>query len=173
MNFRRYYIPNSIIFITNVVYNREPIFANAVYLNLFRETLHNTKALHPFIMLAYVFLPDHMHLLLKPTGASDFSKIMQSAKSYFTYVYKQKLGMNGRMNFWQKRFYDHIIRDEEDLAHHIDYIHYNPVKHGYVTRPEDWQHSSFLTWQQKSAYPARWGWTLPDALAAFNPADAE
>jgi len=173
MNFRRYYIPNSIVFITNVVHNREPVFANEVYLNLFRQTLHNTKELHPFTMIAYVFLPDHMHLLLKPTDASNFSKIMQSAKSYFTHSYKQKLGISGSMKFWQKRFHDHIIRDEEDFANHIDYIHYNPVKHGYVTQPEDWLHSSFSSWQQKGAYPDHWGWALPDTQISFNPDSAE
>jgi len=173
MNFRRYYIPNSIIFITNVVHNREAVFANETYLNLFRQTLHRTQELHPFTMLAYVFLPDHMHLLIKPTEASNFSKIMQSVKSNFTYAYKQKLGIRNSVKFWQKRFYDHIIRDEQDFAHHIDYIHYNPVKHGYVTRPEDWSNSSFSVWKEKGAYAEYWGWALPDTLAAFNADDVE
>ncbi len=102
-------------------------------------------------------LPDHMHLLIRPTGESSFSKIMQSAKSYFTHAYKEALGIEGSLKFWQKRFYDHVIRDEEDLANHLHYIHYNPVKHGYVTHPEDWPYSSFLAWQQKGAYPERCG----------------
>ncbi|MCE7987214.1 MAG: transposase [Caldilinea sp. CFX5] len=173
MNFRRYYIPNAIVFITNVVNLREPIFANETYLELFRSTLRNTQKLHPFDMIGYVFLWDHMHLLLRPTGASNFSQIMHSAKSYFTYSYKQRLGITGSMKFWQKRFYDHIIRDEEDFANHLHYIHYNPVKHGYVTRPEDWPHSSFLTWKQRGAYPDGWGWSLPDALTACQIGDVE
>jgi putative transposase len=77
---------------------------------------------------------------------------------------KRRLEIDGHLRFWQKRFWDHIIRDEEDLAQHLDYIHYNPVKHGLVTRPEEWQHSSFIAWQERGAYPEQWGWTLPGSL---------
>lgn len=164
MNFRRYYMPNSIVFITQVIHEREPIFRNAAHLELLKTVLRNVKALHPFDMLAYVFLFDHFHLLIRPTGASTFSKIMLSLKSNFTKQYKANIGVQGSMKFWQKRFRDHLIRDEIDFARHIDYIHYNPVKHGLVTRPEDWPHSSFLDWKEKEAYPDHWGWTLPDVL---------
>lgn len=120
------------------------------------------------MMIAFVFLPDHFHLLIKPTGASNFSKIMQALKGNFTKEYKDLVGVTGSMKFWQKRFADHIIRDEDDLAHHIHYIHYNPVKHGLVSRPEDWPDSSFLEWKHRGFYPERWGWSLPDALAGFQ-----
>jgi putative transposase len=173
MNFRRYYVPNSIVFITTVVNNREPIFAEPENLNLFRETLRATKALHPFTMIAYVFLPEHHHLMIRPTGSSSFSKIMQSAKSYFTHAYKQVRSLDGHFRFWQKRFYDHIIRDTTDLENHLHYIHYNPVKHGLVTRPEEWPHSSFLDWKKKGAYPDQWGWALPDALSTFTTDDVD
>jgi putative transposase len=173
MRFRRYYVPGAIVFLTVVVNRREPIFANETHLTLLRETLYNTKQLHPFVMLAYVFLPDHMHLLIRPTGESNFSKIMQSAKTYFTHAYKEAMSIEGGLKFWQKRFYDHVIRDEDDLANHLHYIHYNPVKHGYVTHPEDWPYSSFLAWKRKGAYPERWGWSLPDALASIQLGDLE
>jgi putative transposase len=168
MNFRRYYIPGSIVFITNVVHNREPVFAREADLNLLRHTLHRTQQLHPFLMIAYAFLPDHMHLMIRPTGASNFSQIMHSTKSYFTHAYKQVHGLEGSLRFWQKRFRDHLIRDADDFEHHLHYIHYNPVKHGYVTRPEAWLHSSFAAWKQKGAYPDRWGWSLPDAIEGFT-----
>ena len=173
MNFRRYYVPNAIVFITNVVHYREPLFANETYLNLFREVLRKTKELHPFNMVAYIFLPDHMHLMIRPTGTSNFSKIMHSAKSYFTHIYKKQIGFTGNMKVWQKRFRDHIIRDEQDFEHHINYIHYNPVKHGYVSRPEDWPHSTFASWKAKGSYPDKWGWSLPDSLRDFNVDDVE
>lgn len=168
MNIRRYYVPNAIVFITQVVHQREPVFANITYLNLLRTKLHAVKLLHPFTMLAYVFLADHFHLLIKPTGDSNISKIMQSIKVNFVYDYKQVLGIQGTMKFWQKRFWDHLIRDEEDFERHLDYIHYNPVKHGYASRPEDWPHSSFLYWKGKDVYPDHWGWSLPDTLKAFK-----
>lgn len=168
MNFRRYYLPNTIVFITNVVHQRAPIFANETYLELFRKTLRNVKQLYPFQMIAYVFLPDHMHLMIRPLETSNFSQIMKSVKGNFTYAYKQKTGISGSLKFWQKRFYDHLIRDETDFANHLHYLHYNPVKHGYVNRPEDWPHSSFLSWKQRGVYSERWGWSLPDEVATFD-----
>ena len=168
MNIRRYYVPNTFIFITQVVHQRSPVFANDTYLNLLRAKMHAVKELHPFSMLAYVFLPDHFHFMIRPTGASNFSQIMKSIKINFVYDYKQVLGINDTMKFWQKRFWDHIIRDEEDFERRLDYTHYNPVKHGYATRPEDWPHSSFLYWKEKGVYPDRWGWSLPDALKDFK-----
>jgi putative transposase len=76
MNFRRYYIPGSAIFITQVVQNREPIFHNPQNIVLLREILRNVKELHPFVMLGYVFLLDHFHLIIQPIGESNFSGIM-------------------------------------------------------------------------------------------------
>jgi len=160
-NIRRYYLPNRIVFITQVVHNRDPIFANEIYVALLREKLRIVKSLHPFAMLGYVFLPDHFHLLIKPTGASNFSRIMHSLKSNFTKEYKVMKNINGPMKFWQKRFWDYLIRDETYFEHHLHYIHYNPIKHGYVHRPEDWPNSSFLAWKERQAYPNQWGWTTP------------
>ena len=168
MNFRRYYVPNAIVFITQVVEERYPAFRNEIYLQLLRATLRQVKVLHPFSMLGYVFLPDHFHLLIRPTGESNFSQIMHSLKPNFTKAYKQATGVTGPMKFWQKRFYDHIIRDETDLHHHLDYIHFNPVKHGLVTKPEDWPHSSFLAWKERGAYPEQWGWQIPDTVTKLQ-----
>jgi len=162
MNFRRYYIPNSQVFITNVVYARQPVFQSEQHLALLRTVLHTVKEHHPFNMLAYVFLPDHFHIVIRPTGQSNFSQIMQSLKRNFTQQYKESTGITGRMKFWQKRFHDHIIRDEADFRHHVDYIHYNPVQHGYVQRPEDWPHSSFRHWQTSGYYAEGWGWREPE-----------
>jgi len=165
MDFRRYYVPNSIVFITQVVQDRQQVFGDEVYLALLLSTLRRVKALHPFAMLGYVFLPDHFHLLMKPTGGSTFSQIMHSLKPNFTKAYKQATNTTGSLKFWQKRFWDHIIRDERDFERHLDYIHYNPVKHRVVARPEDWLHSSFLRWKDRGAYPEEWGWTEPPTVA--------
>ena len=169
MNYQRYYIPNSIVFVTQIVHTRSPVFENDEIVELLRETLRNVKELHPFVMLGYVFLPDHFHLLFRPTGDSNFSQIMHSLKPNFTKVYKELVNVSGRMKFWQRRFYDHIIRDEIDLHHHLDYIHYNPVKHGLVNKPEDWQHSSFLAWKKRGACPNQWGWNdIPQTINGLD-----
>jgi putative transposase len=120
MDFRRYYVPDALVFITQVVHQREPIFADKAHLDLLRETLRTVQTLHPFKMIGYVFLPDHFHLLIRPTGPSNFSKIMLSLKPNFTKAYKDAIHFEGRMRFWQKRFWDHVIRDADDLAKHLD-----------------------------------------------------
>ena len=155
MNFRRYYIPGSAIFITQVVQYREPVFNSPEAVVLLRGILQNVKQLHPFTMLGYVFLPDHFHLIFQPTGKSNFSGIMHSLKLNFTKEYKKLIGLSASqsMKFWQKRFWDHVIRDEKDFENHLHYIHNNPVKHGYVTDPRDWLNSSYLEWEKRRLYP--------------------
>ena len=168
MNFRRYYVPDAIVFITQVVQERRPIFRDVATLDLLRSTLRNVKVLCPFEMLGYVFLPDHLHLLIKPTDSSIFSEIMHSLKPNFTKEYKHLTGVTGSLKLWQKRFWDHVIRDEMDLQRHLDYIHYNPVKHGLVSRPKDWQNSSFEAWKQRGAYEDQWGWSEPGTIVGYD-----
>jgi len=165
VNFRRYYVPNAIIFITQVVQDRVPVFRDQAHLELLLSTLRCVKELHPFSMLGYVFMPDHFHLLIKPTEDSNFSQIMHSLKPNFTKAYKRSIGVTGSMKFWQKRFWEHTIRDEMDFGCHLDYIHYNPVKHQLVTKPEDWTYSSFLAWKERGVYPDGWGWSVPSSVA--------
>jgi putative transposase len=166
VNIRRYSVPNAIIFVTQVVADRTPVFSHPEHVALLRAMLHKTKEHHPFVMLAYVFLPDHFHLLLRPTSESTITTIMHSLKPNFTKRYKAALGVVGSMRFWQPRFWDHIIRDEEDLHRHLDYIHYNPVRHGLIDRPEAWPHSSFAVWKERGAYADGWGWAhMPERLA--------
>ncbi len=167
-NIRRYYVPDSIVFITQVVEGRVPVFRNIQHLDLLREIIHEAQRLYPFAMLAFVFLPDHFHLLFKPMHGVTNTQIMHSIKPNFTKAYKTTIGVQGSMKFWQKRYWDHIIRDEDDFANHLHYIHYNPVKHGYVNKPEDWQHSSFLQWKTRGVYPDEWGWNLPESLIGFG-----
>lgn len=173
MNIKRYYVPNAIVFITQVVDRRISIFQQTVFIDLLRTILHNVKVLHPFSLMGYVFLPEHFHLLIRPTGRSNFSQIIQSLKRNFTIEYKKQLGMVGHMKFWQKGFWDHVIRDEMDLQRHLDYIHYNPVRHGLVEKPELWPHSSFPYWQQRGVYPACWGWSFPTAIGQYDWQESE
>lgn len=106
MNFRRYYIPGSAVFLTQVVEGRAPVFSNRNVLEILLSTLRTVKQLHPFTMLGYVFLPDHFHLLIQLTGQSNFSDILHSLKPNFTKAYNKMLGLSASdsMKFWQKRF---------------------------------------------------------------------
>ncbi len=164
MNIRRYYVPGAIVFITQVVDGRQPIFQHPEFVELLLTTLRHVKKHHPFFMLGYVFLPDHFHLLIRPTAESNFSKIMHSLKRNFTKQYKESIGISGPMRFWQKGFWDHVIRDELDFQRHLDYVHYNPVRHQLVQKPERWQYSSYRYWQARNLYPEGWGWSQPASI---------
>ena len=131
---------------------------------LLRSTLRTVKELHPFTMLAYVFLPEHFHILIQPTGESNFSQIMHSLKPNFTKQYKRLTGKteSESFKFWQKRFWDHVIRDEHDLENHLHYIHYNPVKHGLIADPRNWVDSSYMEWEMRGLYSKELNWEEPN-----------
>ncbi len=163
MNFHRYYIPGSAVFITQVIQDRKPVFRDPRNVELLREILHNVRQLHPFQTLGYSFLFDHFHIMIQPTGESNFSDIMHSLKFNFTREYKKLIGLSASqsLKFWQKRFWDHVIRDDRDFENHLHYIHYNPVKHGLVKGPRDWKASSYLEWEQRGLYPPPFKWEEP------------
>lgn len=140
---RRRYVPNAVYFITAVTQGRRSLFANETNMELLRTTMRRAKEHHPFTMHAYVFLPDHFHLLIFVSETSDISKLAQSIQRNFTRNYKKAQSINEPIRLWQRGFWDHVIRDERDFANHFHYIHYNPVKHGYVSKPESYSHTSF------------------------------
>ena len=157
-NFRRYYIPDAIVFITGVTYDRVPYLKPADDVELFWDTLRRVQEIHPFNLLAYVILPDHFHWLMRVDDESgNFSKVLHSIKRNYTLNFKRAHGITASFNLWQGRFWDHVIRDEPDLINHFDYIHWNPVKHGYVQRPEDWAQSTYLHWLRRGYYELGWG----------------
>lgn len=163
VNIRRYYIPGSAVFITQVVQGREPAFRDPGNIELLKEILRNVKEIHPFVMLGYIFLFEHFHLIIQPSGQSNFSDIVHSLKMNFTREYKKRLGLpsSQSIKFWQKRFWDHVIRDDRDFGNHLHYIHFNPVKHGYVKDPREWQQSSYIEWEKRGLYPPAFEWNEP------------
>jgi putative transposase len=163
-NFRRYYVPNAIYFIVAVTRDRRPVFADATNVDLLFDILRQVRQRKPFRLLAYSIIPDHVNLLLRPAEEANISRIMLSIKRSFTLRFKELNHITGSLSLWQARFWDHIIRDEEDLRRHFDYIHYNPVKHGLVTRPEDYPHSSYRHWLEKGYYEPGWGHVEPQGV---------
>ena len=163
-NFRRYYVPNAIYFIVAVTKKRRRIFDDAAHVDLFFEIMRQVRQRKPFGLLAYSIIPDHANLLLKPTGEANISRIMLSIQRSFTLRFKKLYGITDSLSLWQPRFWDHIIRDEKDLRRHFDYIHYNPVKHGLVSRPEGHPHSSYQHWLEKGYYEIGWGHVEPQGI---------
>ena len=156
---RRYYIPNAIVFITCVARERIPYFHDESNVQLLLETMRRVQAIHPFRLLAYVILPDHFHWLMRVDSNCDtFSTVLHSVKRNYTLNHKHTHQIRSTLNLWQDRFLDHVIRDEQDFKNHFDYIHWNPVKHGYVAHPEDWRHSTYQHWLDRGYYEVGWGY---------------
>ena len=133
------------------------------HIGLLRQCVAQERARRPFAILAWVVLPEHMHWLWRlPKDDADFSTRWRRIKTDFSKslpatelrsAVRQQAGERG---IWQRRFWQHQIRDEADLARHMDYIHYNPVKHGWAKTPLEWPHSSFERHVRKGTYAADW-----------------
>jgi putative transposase len=168
-NIRRYHLSNQAVFITAVCHKCRPVLANEQEKTLLLAVMREIKAEIPFRLLAYVILNDHFHCLIRPEADSDFSRIVQSVKLRFTHRWKRKQAVETSVTLWQRRFWDHVILDSTDLQQHLDYIHYNPVKHGYVTDPADYPWSSFKAHQAKGRYPPGWAKTqIPGAIKSLD-----
>jgi putative transposase len=151
------YVPDAIYFITGVTKERAPILKPETDMELFRETMRKAKIYHPFTMQAYVFLYDHFHLLIFVPATTNISKLLQSIQRNYTLNYKNAHGISTPLSLWQRGFWDHVIRNDQDFENHFHYIHNNPVKHGYVTRPVDYPHSSFHEYVERGVYDLDWG----------------
>ena len=130
---------------------------------LLRETVRSTRARHPFHIAAWVVLPDHMHCLWTlPAGDADFALRWKVIKFAFakrlpdTETRTAQQRRRGERGIWQRRYWEHLIRDERDYQRHFDYIHLNPLKHGHVERLEDWPYSSFHRAVARGIYPTGW-----------------
>lgn len=171
-NVRRFYIPQAVVFITLVTKERQILFNtdHPHHVDMFFDKMRKVRESKPFKLLAYTFLPDHIHLLIRPTGEANFSSILQSIQRSYTFEYKDYYSIKDSLNLWQHRFWDHIIRDEKDPNQHFDYIHWNAVKHERTDKPEDWPYSSYLHWVEKGYYEIGWGHAEPEALHSINAA---
>jgi putative transposase len=139
--------------LTHVTVNRSPLLVTHV--DLLWEAIIMHRARTPFDLIAWVILPDHMHLLVC-AGEHDLSRLMRRIKLTFSARLRVRLRLaEGRV--WQYRFWDRVMRDPEDIKRHIDYIHYNPVKHGYVSDPFRWEHSSLSEYFRSGYYQRDWG----------------
>lgn len=155
-------------FFTVVTYHRLPILTGDTARGILHQAWMDTCNRFPFETLAICLLPDHLHCIWQlPEGDSNYSIRWKEIKGLFTKGYLEKIGpgkernrsrqMRNEAAIWQRRFWEHTIQDDQDLAAHLDYIHYNPVKHGYVNRPADWNWSSFLRYVRQGNYELDWG----------------
>ena len=132
-------------------------------IELLREAMRATQLRDAFTLDAIVVLPEHLHAIWQlPEGDSNYSSRWRKIKSYFTrglikLGYPIEKNHRGEYLIWQRRFWEHTIRDEKDFERHANYIHYNPVKHGLVKKVQDWPYSSFHRYVKKGVLPESWG----------------
>ncbi len=159
--YRRNRIPGATYFFTVTLSDRQSDLLTR-HIDCLREAFRFIRRRRPFVIDAMVVLPDHLHALWTlPPGDSDYPGRWRALKSRFTRGLAGK-GISierndkGEYRLWQRRYWEHTIRDERDLRVHVDYIHYNPVKHGWVKRPMDWPHSSLHRFVRAGWVSADW-----------------
>jgi len=171
-HYRRLVIPGASYFFTVVTYRRRPILCDTPVRSALRAAIETVRVQHPFVIDAWVLLPDHLHCIWTlPPDDADYSirwnLIKRSVSLTCAEQYRRTDWMtvskskHRESTFWQRRFWEHGLRDDRDFFHHVDYIHFNPVKHGYVERVRDWPYSTFHRYVAHGVYPPDWA-DIPD-----------
>ena len=155
MNYKRLYVPNALIFVTVVTHNRNEILINNI--EYLREAFKCTKQKYLFEIVAIIINKDHFHMIIKPDDINLYPKIIGNIKSTFTRIshLNHTNNKNRESDIWQRRYWEHTIINENDLYRHIDYIHYNSMKH-YNIPPKDWKYSSFANFVKNGYYEEDW-----------------
>lgn len=166
--YRRSIIEGGTYFFTVVTYDRLPILTSSEARAILHSAWMDVCKRLPFRTVAVCLLPDHLHCIWAlPEGDADYSRRWSELKRLFTKGYLAQIGEGGERNesrlkrreaaVWQRRFWEHTIRDEVDLNRHMDYLHYNPVKHGLVKQVVEWPWSSFHRYMKMQFYEEGWG----------------
>lgn len=155
MNYKRVFIPNSLIFITIVTKDRKDILIDNI--EILKSAFKITKDKYEFKIIAIAVSPNHIHMILKLNDINLYPQIISCIKRNFTKNsnIKYSLNKNRESNIWQRRYWEHTILSEYDLYRHIDYIHYNSVKHFNIA-PKDWEYSSFKKYVSNGYYSLDW-----------------
>ncbi len=165
--FVRAFVPGGTFFFTIVTHRRRPLFHDARARRLLREALRQARRRRPFETVAGVVLPDHLHCIWTlPDGDADFSTRWRQIKGGFTRAWLDSGGSEGfapagqrrkkGRGVWQRRFWEHTIRDREALRRYAEYIFYNPVKHGHARCPHAWPWSTFADAVARGWYDRTW-----------------
>ncbi|GAA5186395.1 REP-associated tyrosine transposase [Ferrimonas gelatinilytica] len=167
MRYRRAFSPGGTFFFTLVLQDRNRTLLTERIQQL-RASFARVQTAHPFFIEAIVILPDHLHCIWSlPEGDSNYSQRWNLIKGDFSRQVAQTEAINTsrksrrERGIWQRRFWEHQIRNPDDHQAHCDYIHFNPVKHGYVARPVDWPYSSIHREIQRGTLDTDWCTSSP------------
>ncbi len=164
-NYRRTRATGACYFFTVVTYKRQALFTNENNIDTLREAFRVIKNKHPFTINAITILPDHLHTIWQlPPNDANFSLRWRLIKHFVSTKINTSKNHRNEKQIWQRRFWEHLITDNNDWQRHMDYIHYNPVKHGYTNHPGKWKFSSFSTAVKKGWYDSNWGASEPENI---------
>ena len=162
-NYRRAWHPGGTYFFTVNLLQRHGNDLLLRHIDELREGVRTVRRKHPFEIHGWVVLPDHLHCVIAlPPGDADFATRWRLIKLLFSRAIPAEEWRNparhkrGERGIWQRRYWEHLIRDEADFAAHMDYVHINPLKHGLVTRVRDWPYSTFHRLVSDGVYPVDW-----------------
>lgn len=171
-HYRRANTQGGSYFFTVVSYRRQAVLCDEHIRHALRKAIQETRLKYPFSIDAWVLMPDHLHCIWRlPEGDGDYSKrwslIKRSVSITCADSYKKQKWLNGskkkhrESTLWQRRFWEHQLRDQQDFNRHLDYIHYNPVKHGLCERADAWPYSTLHRYIKNGSYPQDWA-ILPE-----------
>lgn len=149
--FRRVFQPGAMWFFTLAAARRRPLLTDPRVISAFGTAMREVRQILPFSMPAWVILPDHVHVVWTlPEGDTDYPQrwsIIQRRTSQLAGLPSMaracSMVVRRESGLWQRRYREHLIRDADDLHRHVDYIHFNPVRHGHASAPSAWPYSSF------------------------------
>jgi putative transposase len=173
VRYRRNFVPGGTFFFTVTLANRQST-ALVDHVSSLRTAFRAARRERPFAIDAIVILPDHLHTIMTLLAEdSDFSGRWRRIKGLFTrdavrHGLTAERNARGEYDLWQRRFWEHTIRDDADFARHVDYIHYNPIKHGLVVRVKDWPYSSFHHLVRRGVLPADWAGTVDEGELGYG-----
>ncbi|HMM75851.1 MAG TPA: transposase [Gammaproteobacteria bacterium] len=169
VSYRRAYAPGGTWFFTLALANRRATLL-VDHADVLRDIFLHVRRRYPFLVHAIAIMPDHLHTVWSlPAGDTDFPGRWRYIKGAFTRQLKKRgvcieANAQGEHALWQRRYWEHLITDDGDYARHVDYIHANPVKHGYVRAPGEWPWSSFHAHVRDGRLPANWMSTMDVGL---------
>lgn len=174
MQYRRAAAPGGTFFFTVTLAERHRRLL-VDHIDLLRSAFRHVQTRHPFRVDAAVVLPDHLHMIWTlPEGDGDFATRWMLIKMGFSRGLapcerrSPSRASKGERGIWQRRYWEHQIRDEQDYIRHVQYIHYNPVKHGHASRARDWPYSSIHQYVAAGMVPCDWGIADPESGAGFG-----
>ncbi len=164
VEYRRAKMAGGTYFFTVVTQGRKPILTSLLVRNALRQGIVQARNTMPFSIEAWVLMPDHIHCVWTlPEDDDGYASRWAIIKRAVSQAWGHSDTRNhsqlvrGESGFWQRRYWEHLIRDDEDRQRHFDYIHWNPVKHGLVKRPLDWPYSTLQRYVREGVYSADWG----------------